>query len=293
VLKADPDNAQAHETMGYLAYRDGDFGGASKWYEQAVKLNSQSFLANYYFAMMAMRDGDSSNKPEVESSLRAAIKLNPYFAPAYDQLAGLLAMRHENLDEAHMLNLQAIELDPGNIAYRMNAAMVLMTMDRYEDAATVLRNSEKITTTATEAGLLQSRLKEIERMQAVGAHPNSTITVPPTGQADTETVNTVVDIIPKHPTEPLTGPKHTVVGVIHAVQCSYPAVIEFQIDGGKKPVSVYSNNYMKIDLTVLGFTPSGDMNPCKDFEGMKARVQYAESSDKTVDGQVIAVELRK
>jgi hypothetical protein len=35
------------------------------------------------------------------------------------------------------------------------------------------------------------------------------------------------------------------------------------------------------------------MNPCKDFEGMKARIQYAESSDKTVDGQVIAVELRK
>ena len=35
------------------------------------------------------------------------------------------------------------------------------------------------------------------------------------------------------------------------------------------------------------------MNPCKDFEGMKAHVQYAESSDKTVDGQVIAIELRK
>jgi len=26
---------------------------------------------------------------------------------------------------------------------------------------------------------------------------------------------------------------------------------------------------------------------------MKARVQYAESSDKTVDGQVVSVELRK
>jgi hypothetical protein len=50
---------------------------------------------------------------------------------------------------------------------------------------------------------------------------------------------------------------------------------------------------MKIDLTALNFTPTGNMNPCKDFEGMKARVQYAESSDKTVDGQVVSVELRK
>jgi len=35
------------------------------------------------------------------------------------------------------------------------------------------------------------------------------------------------------------------------------------------------------------------MNPCNDFEGMKARVQYVDSSDKTVDGQVVAIELRK
>jgi hypothetical protein len=105
----------------------------------------------------------------------------------------------------------------------------------------------------------------------------------------------VVDVVqpPRHPTEPPDGPKHTAFGVIRGVQCSSPAVIEFQLDTGKKPVSVYSNNFFKIDLTVLGFTPSGDMNPCKDFEGKKVRVQYAESSDKTVDGQVIAVELRK
>jgi hypothetical protein len=69
--------------------------------------------------------------------------------------------------------------------------------------------------------------------------------------------------------------------------------MEFHVDTDKKPVSLYSNNFLKIDLSVLGFTPKGDMNPCKDFEGMKARVQYAESSDKTIDGQVIAVELRK
>jgi len=295
VLKADADNAQAHETMGYLAYREGDIEGARKWYGQAVKLNSQSFLANYYFSMMAMRDGNLLNDPAVEASLRAAIKLNPDFAPAYDQLAALLAMRHENLDEAHMLNVRAIELDPGNISYRMNAASVLMTMSRYDDAAAVLRSAEKISKTAGEAGMLESRIKEVERIQALGAQPSNMITAPPTGEVDIKTAEAVVDVVPepKHPTAPANGPKHTIIGVIHGVQCSYPAEVEFQIDGGKKPVLVYSNNYMKIDLTVVGFTPKGDMNPCKDFEGMKARVQYAESSDKTVDGQVVAVELRK
>jgi tetratricopeptide (TPR) repeat protein len=295
VLKADPDNAQAHQTMGYLASRNGDLDAARKWYEEAAKLDSNSFLANYQFALLAMRSGNAANDPEVESSLRAAIRLNPDFAPAYDQLAGLFTMRHENLDEAHALNMHAIQLDPGSVAYRMNAVTVLMTMSRYADAASLLRSSLKVPGNPKEMAMLQSRLIEVESIEALGARPGAMITKPPTGQVDIQTADSVVDVVqpPRHPTEPPDGPKHTAFGVIRGVQCSSPAVIEFQLDTGKKPVSVYSNNFFKIDLTVLGFTPSGDMNPCKDFEGKKVRVQYAESSDKTVDGQVIAVELRK
>jgi predicted Zn-dependent protease len=294
VLKSDPDNAQAHETMGYLAYRDGDKEAARKWYGEAVKLNSQSFLAHYYLAEILMNEGDSANDAQIESSLRASIRLNPNFAPAYDRLAGLFAMRHKNLDEAHLLNVQAIQLEPGNMAYRMNAANVLMTMSRYDDAASVLRAAAKVPKNPREQAMLENKLKQVQSIQALGARPNAMITSPPTGVVDIQADSAIeVNPPPKHPTEPPDGPKHQVIGIIRQVTCSYPAVVEFQVETTKKPTSLYSNNFLKIDLTALGFTPSGDMNPCKDFEGMKARVQYAESSDKTVDGQVIAVELRK
>jgi hypothetical protein len=102
-----------------------------------------------------------------------------------------------------------------------------------------------------------------------------------------------IDPKPAHPTEPPKGPKHVATGVIRGVKCSFPAIIEFQVITARKPVSVYTNDFTKIDLSVFGFTPKGDVNPCADFEGMKAEVQYAETSDKTVDGQVIAVLLRK
>ena len=64
-------------------------------------------------------------------------------------------------------------------------------------------------------------------------------------------------------------------------------------DGGFFPNSEIKNNLSKIDLTAVGFTPKSSMNPCTDFNGMKANVQYAESTDRTVDGQVFAIELRK
>ena len=47
ILHQDPDNVAAYETMGYLAYREGNLEEAAKCYEHAVKLDSQNFLAHY------------------------------------------------------------------------------------------------------------------------------------------------------------------------------------------------------------------------------------------------------
>jgi len=95
VLRDDPSNVLAHETMGYLEFRENHLEKARKWYGEAVKLDSQSYLAHYYFAVMSMR-GEDTNGEEVETSLRTAIKLSPNFAPAYDQLAAFYGMQHKN-----------------------------------------------------------------------------------------------------------------------------------------------------------------------------------------------------
>src|ERR1022692_3779420 len=123
VLQEDPKNVSAHETMGFLEFRAGHLEEARKWYEQAVKLDSQSYVAHYYFAAISMNSGaNPADDAQVESSLRAAIKLNPSFAPPFEGLAALEGMRHRNLDEAHQLALNAVQLDPANVAYRVNVA---------------------------------------------------------------------------------------------------------------------------------------------------------------------------
>ena len=93
---------------------------------------------------------------------------------------------------------------------------------------------------------------------------------------------------------PVTGSKLAVIGVIRGVACSYPSEIEFHVESTSgKTVSLYDNDFSKIDLTEVGLTLQGSINPCSDFEGKKARVQYVASSDKSIDGQVVAIELRK
>jgi tetratricopeptide (TPR) repeat protein len=291
VLKQDPNNALACEDMGMLALRQNDQAEARKWYAQAVKLDSKSYLAHYYFAAMSMSQG-SSEDADVESSLRQAIALNPTFAPAYNQLAMYYGMRHEHMDDALKLITKAVQLDPASIGYRLNAASVLEGMGHFEEAEKVLQTALKVARNPQDASMVQERISQVAQISAsMAQRGNAVVSAEPAGSPQVVVVNKETG--PKHPTEPPTGPKHTAEGVIKGVTCGYPSTLEFQVVSPKKTVSVYTNNYYQLEVSALGFTPTGSISPCSDFEGRSAKVQYAESSDKTVDGQVISVELHK
>jgi hypothetical protein len=68
-------------------------------------------------------------------------------------------------------------------------------------------------------------------------------------EKETVVITGMVDVVPKHPTEPADGLRHEALGVIRGVQCSYPAVIEFKVESAKKTVSLYSNNYYKLEYS--------------------------------------------
>ena len=296
VLKADPDNAQAHEVMGRIDFRAQNIEEARAESGKAVKLDSKSYLANYYFGSIALQSPGGVSDAEIESSLRAAIRLNSRFAPAYDKLAALYAMRHQRLNEAYSLITSAVKLDPGNLYFRVDAANVASVMNRFDEALKILDAATKLAKNQAELTLVQDRINQINSFQQVRAAAEKQQQAFDSQQTQIG-ANEAIQVqapanAPKYPDE-ATGPKHIFVGVMHGVTCSYPSVIVFRVDGAKGSVRVYSNNFAKIDLTASGFTPQGTMYPCSDFEGMSAKVQYAESTDKTVDGQVLAIELRK
>jgi len=289
VLKADPKNAQAHEILGHIQFQAGRREAALAEYAQAVQLGSKNYLAHYCFSSLSMEMGKKGK--QVEASLRSCVQLNPRFAPGFDALASLLAMQSGNLNEAHGLNVQAIQLDPGKLQYRMNAANVLSMQGNYDAAKIVLQTALKLARNNGEIAMVQARIALIEQNQAITAQ--SAVSSGGEGTAPAPQGVTLVSTPPKHPTITAPGPKHPFNGVIRGVECSMPSVIEFRVEGLKKKINVYNNNFFKIDLSALGFTPPADMNPCKDFEGKKARVQYVDSTDKSVDGQVMEVVLMK
>jgi len=163
-LKLDPKLAAAYESMGQLYAQQNQFEEANKWHSQAVALNSQSFLANYYYATNLFKGRiDDDTAAKAESNLRTSIKINPDFAPSYDALAYLLAIRHRELEEARMLALQALSMEPGNMHYRLRMVQVLEQMGHADDALRVATLAVSLAKTPAEWSEAQEALGSAQR----------------------------------------------------------------------------------------------------------------------------------
>ena len=299
VLQEDPQNVTAHETMGFLEFRAGHWEEARKWYEQAVKLDSQSYIAHYYFAAISMNAGAGpGDDAEVESSLRTAIKLNPSFAPAFERLAALEGMRRRNLDEAHRMALTATQLDPGNAGYRVTGANVLIQMDRYKDAVTVLRGALRVAKSQEETVMVQNFLmhaeeyatareqEEKERSSRLAEERQANIQANAASAGELNAnAEAPVEELPK-------GPHRFLVGTLQNVHC-HGSGIDLTVAAKGKTMALHSGNYYKIGFTAIGFTPRGNLDPCEDLEGKSAKVEYVESPAKPATAYVVAIELHK
>src|SRR5579863_2393971 len=292
VLREDPSNVLAHETMGYMEFRQGHTETARQWYEQAVKLDSQSYLAHYYFAAMSLNGAplDASGESRVESSLQAAIKLNPSFAPPYDLLAAFYGRRRQNLDKAHMLALNAVQLDPGNVNYRMNTARILLALERDQDAIAVMRTALRLAKSPEQIALVQDQLDEAQRyhasreaMEEENQQDNQAQSAVSGGQSSTGSRGSDAQssTAPGPAPEVPRGLRRTVKGTIKDVRCTVPAILEVKVKDGSQTFVLRSDNYFKIQFTALNYTPKGNLRPCADLEDMQAQIEFIASPGKS------------
>lgn len=239
---------------------------------------------------------DAQDEAQVESSLRASMKLNPNFAPSYDRLAVFLAMRHRNLEEAHMMALNAVELEPGNMGYRMDAANVLLQMERGSDAVNVIRNALHLASSPQETAMAEDFLRHAEEYAQAQEHNQrineqmkaKTPTVEVTSRVDEADI--AADSAARDEALP-NGPHHFVIGILKNVRCNASA-IDLNVIATGKTLGLHSSNYFKIDYSVLSVTLKGNLNPCADLEGRPAKVEYVDSASEG-PAAVVAIEIHK
>lgn len=297
VLKADPNNVSAHETEGFLAFRQAHLAEAKQWYAEAVKLDSQSYLAHYYFAAIAMsQTSTDSEKEQIENSFRMAIKLNPSFAPAFDRLAVFLAMNRKNMDEARLMALTAISLEPANIGYRINMANIFITMELGKSAVDVLHVAGKIAKTPQDVAAVEASLARAqEYVEAQARFADQTRQIKEGGGSDSGvTVPSSSPGIPRLKRRDFVahGPNRSVVGVLRSVHCDNPG-LDLTVTAKDKEIALHVDNYFNLSISALGFQSTAEINPCSDLTNRPAKVVYVESINPAVTPEILSIELHK
>ena len=256
VLGANPNNALAHEAEAMLHLRQNDLDGARKEFVQAVGLRSTSYLAWYYAATLSLRSGDHTD-PAIEADLQHSLRLNPNFPPAQDALAGYYTLTKQNLDQALSLSLAAISADPDNFNYRMNNANLHMQRNEIPSALSVLEAARPLARNAGEVAELNARIAQIREYQdalkrpappPIPAGQGSVTSVSYTSDGKTVAPVAAATSDPHYPDGAPTGPHRIAKGVLHNVQCTYPTILTLTVDGGAKPIALYTNNMYKVDV---------------------------------------------
>jgi hypothetical protein len=230
---------------------------------------------------------ESADEAEAESNLRAAIQLDPSSASAYDRLASFLWKNAKNVDEAQRLQARAVSLDTNNVGYRLNWANILLDLGRAHAAVEVLRGATAMRSTRQEAEITRTLLSQAVAAESAGLpeqdqrSQENTVATTPAVQAAGYRDHAFV----AH------GPHLFMVGVLRAVHCESPN-LDLSVTSPAKIVKLHADNYYKVHFSTRVPIP-GDLDPCKDLENRRAKIEYVEAAESSEAARLIAVELLK
>ncbi len=304
-MSLDPALAAPRESMGLLELQEGQRDEATKWFSEAVHLDSRNFLAYYYNAFLSSQGLLGPERmAATEQNLKKAIELNPNFAPAYTVLAQLYVVRGENLDDAMAAARKAVQLEPGNLSHHLAVANVLMRMERIADAQTlverVLAAAKKLEDRMEAEQFLQvlrgyqDQLAERKRMEeefkrmqderrkaaAEAAKRNEEAPSSPAGSGAPSG--------PAAKARRITAPGE---GRVSTISCS-GKTLDLTLEYYGIKTTLHSEDLWKIEYTTYGQMPK-DFNPCTYLKGRNVKVEYTVKTGGTYAGELVSVEIQK
>jgi len=69
--------------------------------------------------------------------------------------------------------------------------------------------------------------------------------------------------------------------------------MDLKIDLSVGTEELHTDDYFKVQFSASNYTPQGELLPCKQLTGMKARILFHAYQDQPGAGEIISVELRE
>lgn len=172
-LQLDPNLGMAHASLGMAYFREGKVEQARASLQRAVELNSQNYLAHYYYAFTLSRQSEdemvSSYEPEMAKKIREhlqkAIALRPDFPEPYNLLAFMSLVSGDNMPEAIDSLKKVLSTSPGRHDVSLTLAQLYARMGEYKTARQMLEQISKSSAPEDMRRHSEMLLKQIEGIQ--------------------------------------------------------------------------------------------------------------------------------
>ena len=136
-LELDETTADAHVSLGHIAFHEFDFPSAANEFRRALELNPNSFTARYYYSNYLLAMG--RNK-EAISEAEEAQRLDP-ISPAADSNLISILWFSKRFDDAVALSMRTLTLHSGNARAYEDLGRSYEQMGRFDDAIKMLKKS--------------------------------------------------------------------------------------------------------------------------------------------------------
>jgi len=299
--KENPNSAALHEVLGLSEYRNGDWEGATKEMEEAIRLGTTSFAPYYMVGARMARGIDYSLKEgdaQVIENLNKAIKLNPNFAPAYDALARALRNSPNQLANAVNAELQAVKLDSSNVGYAMNFTFLLLAANRDVDAAAMADKIAKAASTELEKRMaeqamqgvqdqIERKKREKEMMAAMQTNSKSATRQTNDVAMATATGNASGNSTQSPPPKVIIDRTPSVVdGAIAEAVCGEGHEITITLGSSGREVRYHAADMNLVEVVEGPGRPAPELTNCGAWKGRLIRVWFLLQSGKEYTGEI-------
>jgi Flp pilus assembly protein TadD len=293
-LKTEPNLAFVHEALGFYHYRRHETEEADKEMVQAIKLGATGFAPQYFHGVLLMQESGYGGESSLEATgiLERAVHLNPEFAPAYEALSQAYMRSPDTQKQAVNAAIKAVQLDPGQLAYAINLAYLLLNNSRLSEARIMAQRILAAATTPGEKEVANNMLEHVQQAEEWATEKTNT---PSSAQGGKDSPNVTVMTRPAGIARPEMSPDvpvelkrrvYTVDGAIGAVECAKKPEVTLNVDLPSGPVSFYSSDFAKAAVSWADGVPEPTLSTCTQWKGRHVKVWFSPTPGKEYAGEI-------
>ena len=278
--KLDAKAPRLHDELAYYHFVKADYDNSLKEFDLAIAEDPNDATAYYYKASIPYRKSgyDREATPQIIANLQKVISLQPNFAPAHAFLCIAYTQSAETKPKAFAEAKKAMDLEPGNLAYFIDAGRALIATNDLANAKKVADTAQKLATWPRDRAMAANFQKTVSaKMNPSAYDPGSVAAADPVASDEGSTAG------PAQPAQK--------EGQITELICGHPPSVMFTLTVGEEQFLFHVKDIAKIRvLDAAG--ESGNAVSCGKWKDRKATVGFSATPDGPAFGEVSSISFK-